>query len=194
MEQGQGADAAQSSEQAQVANAVHDSEQAIDMAQESLDRVRDILFGSQIREQDHRRQAFEEEQARQLAAFQEESRKRLESLEAFTKREIASVLDVLKTESAQRADASQALSQQLRQAIVGVEKRIATVEEQHTAEQRALRSELLDQSNALRDEVSKMGQSLTALLEKNFASLQDTKADRAVLANLFSEVAQRLGA
>src|SRR5947209_1710592 len=88
-------------EQTQVADPVDNSERAMDMTQESLDRVREILFGSQIREQDHRRQAFEDEQAKQFTTFEQESRKRLESLEAFVKREIASVLEVLKTESTQ---------------------------------------------------------------------------------------------
>ena len=78
-------------EQTATADPVHNTEHALDATQENLDRVRDILFGAQIREQNHRREEFEQELANRLAAFEEDSRKRLESLELFVKREIASV-------------------------------------------------------------------------------------------------------
>jgi hypothetical protein len=162
--------------------------------QEGLDRVRDILFGPQMREQDHRRQEFEAEIAKQLAAFGEESRKRLDSLEGFVKREIASLLDILKTESVQRADALQGLAEQLKQTTAGIDKRIAAMDEQHGGAERALRSELLEQSKSLRNELSELGQSFTALLDKTRTDLQIAKADRAALAGLYSEMAQRLSA
>src|SRR4051794_27921222 len=92
-------------EQVQAVNTTHSTEQAVAATQESLDQVRDILFGAQLRQQDHRWQAFEEKLAKDLAAHSEESRKRLDSLEAFVKREIGSVVELLKTESTQRADA-----------------------------------------------------------------------------------------
>src|SRR5262245_9424566 len=106
--------------QTRVADPVHSTEQAMQATHEGLDRVRDILFGPQMREQDHRRQEFEAEIARQLAAFGEESRKRLDSLEGFVKREIASLLDILKTESVQRADALQGLAEQFKQTTAGI--------------------------------------------------------------------------
>ena len=183
-------------EQTQVANTVdsteHASEKALEATQVSLDRVRDILFGAQIREQDHRRQEFEEELAKQLSVFGDESRKRLDSLEGFVKRQIASVLDILKTESQQRAEALQGLAQQLKQTAAGIDKRIAAVDEQHSGAERALRTEILDQSNSLREDLTGMGQSLTALLEKTRSDLQHAKADRAALAGLYTEMAQRL--
>ena len=181
-------------EQKQVADSVHnsDSEHAIDATQASLDRVRDILFGAQIREQDHRRKEFEDELEKQLSAFGEESRKRLDALEGSVKRQISSVLEILKTESQQRTEALQALAHQFKQTAAGIDKRIATVDEQHSNAERALRTELVDQSNSLRDELSNQGQSLTNLLEKTRADLQHTKADRAALASIYSEMAQRL--
>ena len=179
---------------AAAADSVHNAERAMDTTQESLDRVRDILFGSQIREQDHRRKEFEEELQGQLAAFTEESRKRLDSLETFVKREIASVLEALKTESTQRVDALHGLAQQIKLTTVSIEKRVTALDEQHGNAARALRIELLDQSKSLRDELSALNQSLTTLMEKNAASLQHAKTDRAALAGLFAEMAQRLSA
>ena len=119
-------------EQTQVADPVKSSENAMDATQVSLDRVRDILFGAQIREQDNRRQEFEEELEKQLNAFGEESRKRLDALEGLVKKQIASVLEILKTESQQRSEALQSLAHQLKQTAAGIDNRIAAVDEQHS--------------------------------------------------------------
>jgi hypothetical protein len=181
-------------EQTKAAENTENTEQAIEATQANLDRVRDILFGAQIREQDHRRQEFEGALEKQLSAFGEESRKRLDALESLVKKQIASVLDILKTESQQRAEALQALAQQLKQTASGLDKRISTIDEQHSLAERALRTELVDQSGAIRDELSNLGQSLTATLEKARSELQHTKADRAALAALYSQLAERLNA
>jgi hypothetical protein len=181
-------------EQTKTADPVDNTEQAVEQTQASLDRVRDILFGAQIREQDHRRAEFEDSLAKQLSAFGEESRKRLDALEGLVKKQIASVLDILKTESQQRAEALQALAQQLKQTATAIDKRISTVDEQRSAAERALRTELLDQSSSLREELSSVGQSLTSLLEKTRSELQHTKADRAALAGLYNQMAERLTA
>jgi hypothetical protein len=181
-------------EQTKAANPAGNTEQAIEATQANLDRVRDILFGAQIREQDHRRQEFEGALEKQLSAFGEESRKRLDALESLVKKQIASVLEILKSESQQRAEALQALAQQLKQTAAGLDKRISTVDEQHNLAERALRTELVDQASAARDELSNLGQSLTATLEKARSELQHAKADRVALARLYSEMADRLSA
>jgi hypothetical protein len=179
-------------EQTQSADPANGPEQAMDATQASLDRVRDILFGAQIREQDHRRQEFEGALEKQLATLGEDSRKRLDALEGFVKRQIASVLEILKTESQQRAEALQAIAQQLKQTAAGIDKRISAVDEQHNLAERALRTELTDQSTALRDEIANLNQSFTALVEKTRTDLQHAKADRAALATLYNEMATRL--
>ncbi len=173
----------------------HSSEQALDATQESLEKVREASSSRApaLRQQDHRSQAFEQKLAKELSEFGEESRKRLDALESFVKREIGSILDLLKAESSQRTDAHHALAQQLHDSAAGISKRIAAVDEQHGNSARELRGELLGQSKTLRDDLSTLGQSLTAQVEKTCADLRHGKTDRAALAGLFSEMAQRLG-
>src|SRR5438094_3400039 len=55
---------------------------------ENLDKVRDILFGAQLRDSDRRFSRLEETLAKQVTELREESRKRLDSLEAFLKKEL----------------------------------------------------------------------------------------------------------
>jgi hypothetical protein len=179
-------------EQTQAPDTHHGAEQAVQATQENLDKVRDILFGAQLRQQDVRQHELEQKLEKDLAAFSEESRKRLESLETFAKNEIGSVLELIKAESAARADAHNTLATQLKEIAAAIEKRIGSIDEQHTSAQRALRAELLDQSKVLRDELAALGKSLTDLVEKTAGELRHNKADRAALAGLFSEMAQRL--
>jgi hypothetical protein len=181
-------------EQTQPADTAHGAEQAMHATQENLDKVRDILFGAQLRQQDARSQELEHKLEKELAAFSDESRKRIDSLETFAKGEIGSVVELIKAESAARADAHNALSSQLKEIAAGIEKRIHSIDEQHTNAERTLRAELLEQTKVLRDEVAAMGRSLNELVEKTSADLRHGKTDRAALAGLFSEMAQRLTA
>src|SRR3954452_3450629 len=71
---------------------------------ENLDKVRDILFGSQMRDTDKRFARLEERVAKELSDVRDESRKRLDALETFIKREVQSLLDRIKKEESQRID------------------------------------------------------------------------------------------
>src|SRR5438445_469176 len=79
---------------------------------ENLEKVRDILFGAQMRDQDRRFGRLEERLAKDLADVREETKARLESLEAYLKKEVQSLVDRLKNESSQRGDAIKAVSQE----------------------------------------------------------------------------------
>src|SRR5579862_7083222 len=69
---------------------------------ENLDKVRDILFGSQMRDADRRFGKIEERFSKETGDLRDDTRKRLESLEAFARKEIQSVLERIKNEQAQR--------------------------------------------------------------------------------------------
>jgi len=79
-----------------------ESEQALEATQESLDKVRDILFGTQLRQQDVRFSQLEEKINAQFSAFRDETRKQLETLQSFVKGEISTATGALATESQQR--------------------------------------------------------------------------------------------
>src|SRR5579863_8550038 len=71
---------------------------------ENLDKVRDILFGSQIRDNERRFSRLEERVAKETADLREESRKRLESLDGYVRKELQSLLERVKGEQSQRAE------------------------------------------------------------------------------------------
>jgi uncharacterized phage infection (PIP) family protein YhgE len=110
-----------SSENSTVTN---ESEQALQATQESLDKVRDILFGTQLRQQDCRFSQLEEKVNSQWAVFREETKKSLEALTDFVKSEINAATSALAAESAQRHETFNRLQDELRNADRGLSDRL----------------------------------------------------------------------
>jgi hypothetical protein len=104
----------ESNQVADQETAIHESEQALEATQESLDKVRDILVGSQLRQQDARFSQLEEKINAQLSAFREETRKQLETLQNFVKGEVNAATTALASESQQRQEAFSRLADELR--------------------------------------------------------------------------------
>src|SRR5262245_26111050 len=71
----------------------------------NLDKVRDILFGAQMRDVEKHFARLEERLMKDLAELKEETRGRFESLEVFLRKELESLTDQLKAEQAARQQA-----------------------------------------------------------------------------------------
>jgi hypothetical protein len=79
----------------------------------SIDQIRDIIFGSQMREYERRFQQLEERTRQRIEELHAEVGKRLEAIEAFARREIDAQDERLKGEQSARSDAVQALSNEI---------------------------------------------------------------------------------
>lgn len=167
-------------------------EDAVQATQESLDKVRDILFGSQMRDQDRRFVQIEEKVAAELAAFREETRKGIRSVEEFVTAELSALASRLTAESSQRHDALRQLSDECRAGAQAIDKRVNEFDQQHAAAEAEVRRQLHDSSGALREELKTARSELHSLVEKLVSELRGAKTDRAALAGLFTEMAGKL--
>lgn len=159
---------------------------------ESLDKVRDILFGSQAREYEKRFTRLEERLLKEASDLRDELRKRFETLESYTRKEVESLAARLKAENEQRTESARDISRHLDEASGALQKKTSELDDHLTATQRALREQILDQSKSLSDEIRQKHDATAAALERATAELRDEKTDRAALASLFMEVAMRL--
>ena len=159
---------------------------------ESLDKVRDILFGSQSREYEKRFARLEERLLKEASDLRDELRKRFDTLEVYTKKEVESLSARLKAEHEQRTESAKEISREHKEASRTFEKKTSQLDEQLTASQRELRQQILDQSKSISDEIRRNHEAMAATLERATAELRDEKTDRAALAALFMEVAMRL--
>jgi len=160
----------------------------------SLDKVRDILFGNQIREVDKRFARLEERLIAELANVRDETRKRLDALESYVRQEVDSLTERLKKEQAERDMAVRSLSEEQKNINLSLENKIAQFDEQTTNRQRELREQILNQSKNLQDDLQQKYEEILALLKRETQELQKDKTDRSKLAALFSELAIRLNA
>ena len=159
---------------------------------ENLEKVRELLFGSQLRDQDKRFARLEERIAKELSDLRDESRRRLDSLETYIKKEIQGLVERIKSEQTDRAEADKELVQEHRDSVKALEKRLNQVDERAGAIQRELRDEVLEQSKVLRDEMRTSHQDIAAAADRSTAELRADKVDRSTLAEVLTEMAVRL--
>ncbi len=159
---------------------------------ENLDKVRDILFGAQVREQQKRFQRIEERLAKDVTDVRDELLKRLSSLETYFKGEVDTLLEKIKDEVTARTGAVRELNSEVADNAKAADKRAAELDAKVTDAARELRKAILEQSKALRDEINSAHQAATSSADKGLAALRHDKTDRLALADLLTEVSMKL--
>ena len=159
---------------------------------ENLDKVRDILFGAQVREQDKQFKRIDERISKETTEMREEMRRRFDSLEQYMKSELESLVASLKDERTQRVDADKELGAKLTDATKTLDGKIGDLAGKLSETERTLRQQILEQSKTLRDELQQSNQSLSEALDNAVGELRDEKTDRGALADMLTEVALRL--
>ena len=158
----------------------------------NVDKIRDIIFGSQMRDYEKRFTRLEERLTADAQALREDTKKRFEVLEAFVQKEVESLGQRLKGEKTERNEALKELTRELRDTAKTIDKRLSQLDDQLAQEASALRSQLLEQSKQLTAEIDSKHRALSATLEREAHALRTDKADREALADLFTEMALRL--
>lgn len=160
---------------------------------ESLDKVRDILFGGQMRAVETRLQGLEERLRREHEALKADFSKQVESLDAFIRSEAQILAERLSAERTKRTEDLKSLAAEIKEAIRALEKRHVMLEEAANMADAGLRDQLLLQSKASATELAKLGDRLGAELQRSHHELKTTKTDSASLSGLLSELAARVG-
>ena len=168
------------------------AEEAVQATQESLDKVRDILFGNQLRDQDRRFGSLEGKFSQEFTAFRDDVRKQLASLEQFVTSELSALAARITTESTQRNDSNNHFGNELRNTAQRLEGRVNEFAQQHSNAEAEIRKSVLDHSTSSREELKAVHAELHALVEKVVTDLKGAKTDRTALAGLFNEMAGRL--
>jgi hypothetical protein len=158
----------------------------------NIDKIRDIIFGSNMRDYEQRFVRLEETLKKESLDIRDTTRRHLEALETFVHKELAAIEARLNTERDERAESHGRLSADLATHSSSLFKKIGEVENQEAQAKREIRNDLLQQSKELTDAIRAKGEELVALLERRAQELQHQKTDRTALASLFSEVSLRL--
>jgi hypothetical protein len=158
----------------------------------NVDKIRDILFGSQMRDYEARFARLEEALVKETVEIRETSRRRFDQIEAYIKKEFETVQARFKSERDERLDTASLHSRELKELGEALSRRIRDLDDRSSSVERDLRSQLMQQARDLTDEMVRSHDEIATLLDKRVRELTDSKTDRAALATLFTEVALRL--
>src|ERR1700733_6102721 len=158
----------------------------------NVDKIRDILFGSQMRDYEKRFVRLEDTVTKALDTLREDMTKRLDTLGSCIRQEVDSLSTRLKSEKSERTEAFKEISREIKDGGKVIEKKLSQLEEQMSDGQGELRAKLLEHSKAVSSEIDKLRRDTAAALNREVDVLRDEKTDRAALADLFTEFSLRL--
>lgn len=157
-----------------------------------VDRIRDILFGSQMRDYEGRFQRLEEHLAREATEVRADVQKRLEALESFMKAEVESIASRANAEHAERVSTMEKFGRDLGDTARTLDSKINQLDEHLGRQIRELREQLLEQSKTLSAEMRERHDQMKAGLDHEAAQIRGAMTGREALAEMLSEVALRL--
>lgn len=158
----------------------------------NVDKIRDILFGTQMRDYDRRFAATEERLQREASHLREDLGRRMLATEQYLRSEIETLNASLKAEERDRLQGVREAMEAIAALNRDLTSRVSALAEHTAQQQRELRGLLQDVQRTLSDELARRHEDMTDALRREAGDLRHAKADRAALAAMFAEFAERL--
>lgn len=158
----------------------------------NVDKIRDILFGTQMKDYERKFQRLEGRLAKDLTRNKDDLNRRIDTLEGYIKKEVVSINDRLKQEKSQRTAALKELSAEQMSNIKAVETKLTALEDLVGTMAQELRVQILEQSNVLSDDIANKQHESDDALEMVATELREDKLDRTGLSEMFTDLALRL--
>ncbi len=156
-----------------------------------VERIRDILVGSQIRDYDGRLQRIDERLTKEATEARASLQRRFDSLETFLKSEVESVSKRLNAEESENRTAIEKLGHDLSETVKTFESKIKNLHD-YAREIHDLHRQLLEQSKALSAELKEKHEQMQADLNRNAEQIRTSMLGRQALAEVLREMAERV--
>lgn len=163
-----------------------------DDADGNVDKIRDILFGGQMRDYEQRFDAMEKRVTQSIERVSRDLDRRIERLDGFARREVDKLAEQIKAERKDRTAEGKKGAGEFGNFADQVEVWFAEVDEQLSSESKDVRETLHEQCTDLTAQIRENRDQLQASLQKEAAALADVKLGREDMAELLTEVAMRL--
>ena len=158
----------------------------------NVDRIRHILFGSQMRDYDTRFQRLEERLVKDAAELRTDLQKRLDELEGFIRSEVESLTGRQRTEATERGHSFERMARELAETARSLEQRIGNLDQQTANDLRDLRQRMLDQSKTLSAELKDKHEQVKIALDGESQQIRNAMTGRESLSEMLTEMAMRL--
>lgn len=159
---------------------------------ENIDKIRDILFGSQSRRIEKKLVVLDDKIEKAIASVRIETKSTLDTLEQFVRKELQSLSDQLSSEKNERIESTQSLSEKADDAKKAFENKLGLLTEKVVNNQRETQDQILQQAKTVMTEIREKNDALQKQLDQSIEALNNEKTDRLALADLMMEAAMRL--
>jgi len=160
--------------------------QADDGNGQNIDKVRELIFGGQMRDYEERFIAIEARFSKESLRLRQDIEERMDSVEALVKSEFEALNDKLNIESKERTERLMSMETLLTKADTNLSQRLNTAEAKTLEETRNLRNQEHDDIKKVRQTIQELREELSNQLETEVETLRKTKVDRASVAALFA--------
>jgi Skp family chaperone for outer membrane proteins len=158
---------------------------------QSVDKIREIIFGNQMQDYDKRFVRLEDELHKRHTELRDATHKRLDAIETFIKKEIEALKERLKNEQSMRDASTKKMSKEFKDSMQLLTKNIEQLEEKHTKDTRDLRQQIRDASKKLTNDIAEKQAEAAQSLKRAYDELDEDKVARTTLSELLLELAVR---
>ena len=161
-------------------------------APESIEQVRDLLFGGQMRMVDARIQSLDERLAHEASAMRTDFERQISDLDGSMKKELARHAERLVAERNKRVEDLKTLNAELRESLKMLEKRHQTLEEAAGLADAELRDHLVKQAASFSNDLTRTSERISSELDRITTALQNEKLDSAAIVAGLTDLAGKL--
>ena len=161
---------------------------------DNVDKIRDILFGNQMRDFDRKFQQLEERIATELSNLRKEQSLQMDSLQTFMQGEIEILSNKLSSEESTRIEQLDDLDGELKKSSRQLDKKIADLSRTMDTQSRDINQKMLKQSQDFNNELTSQIEQTRKRMDDYKQELASTKTDKSVLAEMFNSLALQINA
>lgn len=158
----------------------------------NLDKVRDILFGTQSREFEERFNLLEKRLLQESTDLKDQLTRSLEDIKAHINSEVSSLTNQIHQEQAGRSNSVEEVGQVIKTLGSQLESRLSGLNDQTNTQHQMLEGQLTQQKAELVENQERALAEMQSRFQDAFSELKAEKTDRAALAEMLMDVALRL--
>jgi hypothetical protein len=160
--------------------------------QENLEKIRDLLFGPQVKGFQSQLDRLEESLIREIHDVREEFRRRVDSIEQFLNGELDKLSGKISSEAEDRSAVVKKLNEDVREIQEVNDNNTSRLDNKIEQNAKETRQQLLEQTKQLTDDMLRKHEEALQALMKSSNQIRADYVDRSNLSRLFTELAVQL--
>jgi len=158
----------------------------------AVDKIRDLLFGAEMQDYEHRFKALEDSIAAGNQRLIDEMNNRLSKLELDLAQQMEKLDEKRESERGERIDAIAGLDRAFQDNVETVRQSIEQIEQRYRREYQDLTQLVQNQASDLSTEIGQLNEEIKGSLTQESERLQEVLVNRGELAEFFKEFSVRL--